>query len=112
MIFCVIKMKINNINKNSQERAFEMKTLEIFCIFSIIVFTGGFASPQISEDSCPINEEFDKCDSHCEPKCIDNVLLSCEDKCVAGCRCIDGLLRDDLSGRCVKPQECSKDFAS
>lgn len=111
---CVIKIIINNIKKRncfiSKERAFEMKTLESFCIFSILV-TSGLSNPQNSVDICPVNEEFDKCDSHCEPKCIDDVLFSCEDKCVAGCRCIHGLLRDNYSGRCVKPQECSKDFA-
>ncbi|GFV25842.1 hypothetical protein TNCV_3868101 [Trichonephila clavipes] len=55
---------------------------------------------------CGRNEEFKECGSACPPSCAHRQgQRRCEEKCVRGCFCRDGFLRDP-SGKCVPPTSC------
>lgn len=60
-------------------------------------------------EACGRNEYFSLCDSHCQPTCdLPGGPSVCTKNCVAGCYCNQDLLRDEDSGRCVKPFDCPR----
>lgn len=56
-------------------------------------------------DICPAGEKFYECGSNCPSTCKERH-RSCKQKCIAGCFCEEGLIRDTDSGKCVKPNSC------
>ncbi|GFV25843.1 chymotrypsin inhibitor [Trichonephila clavipes] len=68
--------------------------------------SGKCVSPQFCPVVCGRNEEFKECGSACPPSCAHRQgQRRCEEKCVRGCFCRDGFLRDP-SGKCVPPTSC------
>ncbi|KAG8183312.1 hypothetical protein JTE90_002804 [Oedothorax gibbosus] len=61
---------------------------------------------QCPEDVCGINEVYKDCGTACPKTCANrNIKIACIDKCVEGCFCKDGYVRND-EGICVKPSQC------
>ncbi|XP_017791522.1 PREDICTED: chymotrypsin inhibitor-like [Habropoda laboriosa] len=53
---------------------------------------------------CGKNEVWNECGTACPPTC-ENPTPACNKRCVEGCQCIDGLLRNK-NWECVKPSQC------
>ncbi|XP_044760243.1 cysteine-rich venom protein 1-like [Coccinella septempunctata] len=82
----------------------------IFLAFSLL-----FVEYSSSEFPCPPGEihSGDKCADLCVPTCQTPgpghvygypLMVSCRLDCIIGCYCAPGLIRDEISGRCVS--EC------
>ncbi|KAK0180865.1 hypothetical protein PV327_003202 [Microctonus hyperodae] len=61
---------------------------------------------------CGENESIDICGHSCEPRCglrdlIAVQCITCSAK-TRGCRCNSGFLRDEETGYCVDPENCTK----
>ncbi|XP_040183666.1 uncharacterized protein LOC120916795 [Rana temporaria] len=58
--------------------------------------------------SCPQNMQYEECGSPCSNSCSDPEREnSCDEHCIEGCFCQEGLIYDDISSHdCIKPQEC------
>ncbi|XP_071073957.1 mucin-5AC [Dasypus novemcinctus] len=65
-------------------------------------------SPELCPQTCPLNMEYRECGSPCADTCsnLEHSQL-CEDHCVAGCFCPQGMVLDDV-GRsgCVPVSQC------
>eukprot|EP00094_Tigriopus_californicus_P010405 TCALIF_10037-PA protein Name:"Similar to SSPO SCO-spondin (Homo sapiens)" AED:0.11 eAED:0.13 QI:68/0.47/0.38/0.83/0.58/0.61/18/0/1151 len=58
--------------------------------------------------SCPMGQEFQACGTSCGLTCLDvalNTNRTCENKCVEGCQCPEGM-KLDQKGNCVTIQDC------
>ncbi|XP_053674322.1 serine protease inhibitor swm-1-like [Anopheles nili] len=55
---------------------------------------------------CPANEEYNECGTACPQTCHPTKIL-CIKKCVEGCFCKEGYVRDD-NGRCIPFCECPR----
>ncbi|XP_026479354.1 zonadhesin-like [Ctenocephalides felis] len=59
-----------------------------------------------SSNRCPVNEEFLKCGSSCEPSCENPHPKICTAECILDvCQCKEGYVRRS-DGRCVKMANC------
>ncbi|XP_077291693.1 zonadhesin-like [Arctopsyche grandis] len=65
---------------------------------------------------CEDNEIYDKCPPECPPEktCstyMSGVLIKCvpTNKCIPGCRCKEGYIRNVTKGKCILPPQCCKD---
>lgn len=63
------------------------------------------ASAQPLGTECGVNEVFDTCASACEPTCRNPTPDVCVLKCVMGCRCEEGYMKND-QGECVLARNC------
>ncbi|XP_035220009.1 zonadhesin-like [Stegodyphus dumicola] len=63
----------------------------------------------ILPSSCPMickeNEEYRECGSACPPTCSNPGPVSCAERCIKGCFCKTGFVRDP-HGKCVLPTSC------
>lgn len=73
------------------------------CMFSIIDWL-------IADISCPAGQVFKLCGTACNSTC-SNIAMdpNCEDSCVEGCFCPDGLTLNSKD-QCVPVQECPCQF--
>ncbi|XP_032665633.1 chymotrypsin inhibitor-like [Odontomachus brunneus] len=54
---------------------------------------------------CGKNEVFNKCGPVIQPSCDNLKPKNCEKKCVKGCFCIEGMVRN-AKNECIRPCEC------
>lgn len=72
--------------------------------------TKGKCVPPVECDTCKANQVFDDCrNTICQNTCSwPDLQKTCKpERCIAGCICKDGFLRNDLR-ECVKPADCNK----
>ncbi|XP_034869659.1 mucin-5AC [Mirounga leonina] len=65
--------------------------------------------PHLCPQTCPLNMEYHECSSPCADTCsnLEHSQL-CEDHCVAGCFCPEGMVLDDLGqAGCIPATQCS-----
>lgn len=63
----------------------------------------------VSSLGCPPNMELKECGNACkEPKCSGNSDF-CPEICEKRCECMEGFVRDDSTGQCVKPYQCTQE---
>ncbi|XP_004403883.1 PREDICTED: mucin-5B [Odobenus rosmarus divergens] len=65
--------------------------------------------PHLCPQTCPLNMEYHECGSPCADTCsnLEHSQL-CEDHCVAGCFCPEGMVLDDLGqAGCIPATQCS-----
>lgn len=55
---------------------------------------------------CPNGERFLNCGTSCPPTCHNPNPPQCPFTCSRGCYCVDGLIRDQTTNRCVPPAFC------
>lgn len=59
--------------------------------------------------TCPENNMYSLCGSKsCEPTCQNQNIEICDLACQKGCFCQNEYVRDELSGACIKPENCPK----
>nr|XP_025142814.1 mucin-5AC isoform X4 [Bubalus bubalis] len=65
--------------------------------------------PQLCPQTCPLNMRYHECGSPCAGTCSNPERSQlCEDHCVAGCFCPEGMVLDDIShAGCVPVSGCS-----
>ncbi|XP_061263440.1 mucin-5AC isoform X1 [Bos javanicus] len=65
--------------------------------------------PQLCPQTCPLNMRYHECGSPCADTCSNPGRSQlCEDHCVAGCFCPEGMVLDDIShAGCVPVSGCS-----
>uniref|UniRef100_A0A4W2GY39 Mucin 5AC, oligomeric mucus/gel-forming n=1 Tax=Bos indicus x Bos taurus TaxID=30522 RepID=A0A4W2GY39_BOBOX len=65
--------------------------------------------PQLCPQTCPLNMQYHECGSPCADTCSNpGHSQLCEDHCVAGCFCPEGMVLDDIShAGCVPVSGCS-----
>ncbi|KYB28803.1 Chymotrypsin inhibitor-like Protein [Tribolium castaneum] len=56
------------------------------------------------------NEVYNSCGSPCISTCTNRQFANCEARCEEGCFCKDGYLRDEETGSCVLPKDCSTGY--
>ncbi|XP_035579046.1 mucin-5AC [Zalophus californianus] len=65
--------------------------------------------PHLCPQTCPLNMEYHECGSPCADTCsnLEHSQL-CEDHCMAGCFCPEGMVLDDLGqAGCIPATQCS-----
>ncbi|XP_037041470.1 uncharacterized protein LOC119078121 isoform X2 [Bradysia coprophila] len=62
----------------------------------------------VTEEVCPLNEEYDECGSACPLTCNNykSPPDMCTDNCIKGCRCQDGYVRNEADNTCCLESEC------
>ncbi|XP_032270733.1 mucin-5B [Phoca vitulina] len=65
--------------------------------------------PHLCPQTCPLNMEYHECGSPCADTCSNPEHSQlCEDHCVAGCFCPEGMVLDDLGqAGCIPATQCS-----
>lgn len=78
-------------------------SVKIFLLLLAIAYLGKATLDKV----CPENEYWDDCHSHCQPSCKDpHEKFPCIAMCVAGCTCVEGLIRNRETKKCVKIIDC------
>ncbi|KAH0568769.1 hypothetical protein KQX54_021460 [Cotesia glomerata] len=73
----------------------------------IYIFVVAFVICTTMAQECGENERYYSCGS-CDTKCSDPGPMACTDDCRPGkCGCNAGYIRDDKSGKCIEPENCS-----
>lgn len=76
-------------------------------VFALLI-TVVAAAQRYYPEKCPRNEIYDECGDECPLTCANyRNPEPCTGGCLEGCFCNVGNVRDESSGRCVLPQECS-----
>ncbi|KAG8172381.1 hypothetical protein JTE90_024509, partial [Oedothorax gibbosus] len=64
------------------------------------------ASQCPGKNECGKNEEYKTCGTACQVTCSNRFLkVLCIDKCVEGCFCKEGYIRNE-EGKCIEPSQC------
>ncbi|XP_017889422.1 chymotrypsin inhibitor-like [Ceratina calcarata] len=73
----------------------------------IVAIAYASAYPQQLEESqqCGPNEEFKTCGTPCEPKCGQETQKICTLRCMIGCQCKEGYVRNS-ENKCVLTRDC------
>ncbi|XP_053305740.1 mucin-5B-like [Spea bombifrons] len=77
------------------------------------IYHGGKPENWRTKDLCPkmcsSNMEYKECGSPCSDSCSDpERVLTCDEYCMAGCFCPEGLILDDISNyECIPIEKCS-----
>ncbi|XP_030745469.1 chymotrypsin inhibitor-like [Sitophilus oryzae] len=79
-----------------------MKAIVIATILCLSVFVS-LANSQACRGP---HEEYLTCGSSCPPSCSRRNPGACIAVCKKGCFCRRGYLRQDRTGRCVRPSQC------
>ncbi|XP_053545253.1 mucin-5AC [Bombina bombina] len=70
---------------------------------------GNWRTPDLCPRECPQNLEYQECGSPCGDSCSNpDSTLACDQHCVDGCYCPEGLLFDDIgTNGCIAIENCS-----
>lgn len=98
-VHVIFYMNINDLQLSCSRFVWFLVFSELIYNFSLLPLLG-----------CPAGEEFNDCGTSCQMTCknYQHPPRICRRKCVAGCFCIEGMVRDTSSGRCVTPDACGK----
>ncbi|XP_063293575.1 mucin-5AC-like [Pelobates fuscus] len=78
------------------------------CKYFITETLSNVLSSLAKEKNCPLNLEYLECGSPCSDSCSDPEReLTCDDYCIAGCFCPQGLIFDDINNQgCIPFEKC------
>ncbi|GIX68945.1 zonadhesin [Caerostris extrusa] len=95
------------VNRNQRNLCQERCAKGCFCRDGFVRDpTGKCVLPRFCPVICGENEEFKECGTACPLTCVNrNQQIKCQERCVKGCFCKDGFVRDP-SGKCCLPQLC------
>ncbi|XP_043497664.1 chymotrypsin inhibitor-like [Polistes fuscatus] len=75
----------------------------IILIFLVGIIYSTSAAPE--KNDCGPNQIFDSCGLSCQRTCKNPSPNICTYECIAGCRCVDGYVRND-NNECVLTKNC------
>ncbi|KAG6795042.1 chymotrypsin inhibitor [Apis mellifera caucasica] len=83
------------------------RIITIFVLLAAIAYSNAYpdGSPENEDVKCDVNEEFTSCGSECVDTCEKPASPICNLKCVIGCQCKPGFVRNRES-KCVLTRDC------